>query len=539
MRTDPRTLAGTRLDLLIAGGGIHGLFAAYDAALRGLSVALVERDDFGSGLSFNHQRTIHGGLRDLGAGRLAKARRQILERRRWVHMAPRLVRPLPFVTGTAGAFARSRWALGLGLRAYDALGRSTSAGVPEALRLPRSRLRAAAWAHEAGADLPPRGLTGVACWHDYQTPFPDRLNWLVAMAATSAGARLVNYAEIAGALVESGRVVGAKVRDRVTGETMDVPAQATLLAVGSQLGPVGALFGIAGAPPLVRAMNLLLARPAPRVAVASRGPSGRMLTLVPWLGRALVGTSQSAEAIDANEHVPPASAVAELLADVNATFPRLAVSRDDVALVQHGLVPAERRHGRLELKGEPEIVSFAPRGTPGLATLVGVKFTTARLAAERAIDLVCAERGDAARRSVTGLTQLPHAGLDDVAGTARAVVDAAGAALDAESLAALTEVYGTEAPAVLAFSAERGLLERLVPESPVLAGEIAYAAEHAAAVRLADVVQRRTVLGAAGHPGEHALVRAAEIMGTVRRWTPQERQEEIREAARRYVLPQV
>src|SRR5579862_5662303 len=90
-------LGRQRFDLLVVGGGIHGLFAAYDASLRGLSVALVERSDFASGLSFNHQRTLHGGLRSLQAGNLARSREQIRERRAWAVMAPHLVRSLPFI----------------------------------------------------------------------------------------------------------------------------------------------------------------------------------------------------------------------------------------------------------------------------------------------------------------------------------------------------------------------------------------------------------------------------------------------------------
>src|SRR5690606_27544822 len=89
-----------RFDLLVVGGGIHGLFAALEAAARGWSVGLVERDDFGSGLSFNHQRTVHGGLRTLQSGRIGKALRQIGARREWAVMAPHLVRPLPFLLPT-------------------------------------------------------------------------------------------------------------------------------------------------------------------------------------------------------------------------------------------------------------------------------------------------------------------------------------------------------------------------------------------------------------------------------------------------------
>jgi glycerol-3-phosphate dehydrogenase len=118
----PRTrtdLSVARYDLLVVGGGIHGLFAAYDAATRGLSVALVDQDDFGSGLSFNHQRTIHGGLRALEHAQLGKARQQIHERRTWARIAPHMVRPLPFLVGTYRFTKRSRWLVrGLCLRRH-------------------------------------------------------------------------------------------------------------------------------------------------------------------------------------------------------------------------------------------------------------------------------------------------------------------------------------------------------------------------------------------------------------------------------------
>ncbi|HXH05230.1 MAG TPA: FAD-dependent oxidoreductase, partial [Vicinamibacterales bacterium] len=86
---DLRPLADRQFDLLVVGGGIHGLMAAYDAARRGLTVALVERGDFGSGASFNHQRTAHGGLRSLGAGDVRRARESIRERRALARIAPR------------------------------------------------------------------------------------------------------------------------------------------------------------------------------------------------------------------------------------------------------------------------------------------------------------------------------------------------------------------------------------------------------------------------------------------------------------------
>ena len=96
MQRDPDALTGRTFDVLVVGGGIYGLTIAYDAAQRGLSVALIERADFGSGASFNHLRTIHGGLRYLQTLDVARARESVIERRVIATIAPHAVRPLPF-----------------------------------------------------------------------------------------------------------------------------------------------------------------------------------------------------------------------------------------------------------------------------------------------------------------------------------------------------------------------------------------------------------------------------------------------------------
>src|SRR4051812_21059514 len=110
-RRDFDALGSTTFDVLVIGGGIHGLASAYAAARRGLPVALIDESDFGAATSFNHQHTAHGGLRSLQSGRLGYARESILERRALARIAPRLLRPLPFLVGTYRSIVRNRLAL--------------------------------------------------------------------------------------------------------------------------------------------------------------------------------------------------------------------------------------------------------------------------------------------------------------------------------------------------------------------------------------------------------------------------------------------
>ncbi|HVW05872.1 MAG TPA: FAD-dependent oxidoreductase [Vicinamibacterales bacterium] len=528
MTRDLGRLGRTRYDVLVVGGGIHGLFAAYDAASRGLSVALVERDDFGAGLSFNHQRTIHGGLRALEGGHVAKAVQQIRERRTWARIAPHYVRPLPFLIGTYRGTKRSRALIGVGFAIYDLLGRRRNAGVASALRLPASHVVSRDRVEASFPGIARDGLTGGAIWYDYQARHPDRINGIVARAAIAAGADLASYVEAVEPLRANGRVTGARVRVWPTGESLEIEATATLLCAGGGLAALHASFGLSGAPPLVRASNLVLDRPAPAMALAAPGRSGRMLTCVPWNGIALVGTFQSETTIDPSDLKSSETTIDSMLFETAVAFPFLGATADHVRVVHQGLTPAIVRNGRVDLLPEPQIIRHRDAGAPGVTSLVGVKFTTARAAAAQAIDVLCEELGRANAQCRTADVLLPGAGSSDTpAGQSFS-------GLDAEASATLIDWYGTEAADVAAYCATHGLTRRLAEGGAVLAGEIGYAVEHGAAVRLADVVLRRTRLGGTGHPGAVALSAAADLMTSALGWSSAERASEIAHVETRY-----
>jgi glycerol-3-phosphate dehydrogenase len=537
VRRDLDALAAREFDLLVVGGGIHGLFAAYDAAARGLSTALVEAADFGSGLSFNHQRTLHGGLRALQGARFGKTRRQITERTTWARIAPHLIAPLPFLIGAYGWTTRSRWALRSGLRVYDWLGRHRNRGVTPELHVPAGRVQSRAATLRLFPGIRPQGLTGGATWYDYQTRHPDRLTWLVALAAERAGATLVNYARATAPMRTDRRVAGAVVEDALSGRTLEVRARAILVAAGSGLDAVLRAYGARGAPPLLRAMNLLVDRPSREIALAARGSSGRMLTAVPWAGATLVGTAQSATFVEPSESRPSASAIDDFLDDANTAFPALHATRQDIRLVHHGLTPATKHNGRVDLLPEHQIIDHRHDGVAGLVSLVGVKYTTARWAAQRAVDVVCRRVRRPISACKTSATVLPHGGITDVHGRLFETQRDLKVSLDDRVAEHIANWYGSEAPEMLRYAAGARLLQPLGEGSSVLAGEIAYAVERASAVRLADAVLRRTSLAAAAKPTRAALERSADIMGQMFGWTAEQRAAEIRDVETRFEVP--
>src|SRR5919108_3886873 len=176
MVRDLRRLAETQFDLVIVGAGIYGAIAAWDAVLRGLSVAIIDKDDFGSGTSFNNLKTLHGGLRSLQAMNLAQMRLFIRERRAFARIAPHLVAPLPFVVPTYRDPRRSAALMRVALLMNDVISSDRHDGLEDpALQLPPGRIVSAQECLHLNPIIDPTGVRGGAVWYDYQLHSTDRM----------------------------------------------------------------------------------------------------------------------------------------------------------------------------------------------------------------------------------------------------------------------------------------------------------------------------------------------------------------------------
>jgi glycerol-3-phosphate dehydrogenase len=528
-------LATVPFDLLVVGGGVHGLAAAYDAAARGLIVALIERDDFGSGASFNHQKTVHGGLRALAGLKLGQARASIRERRALARMAPHLLRPLPFLTGTYRSIGRGRLALGVGFKLDEWLGRHRNDGIEPELRLPPPRLVSRTATLKLFPGVRDAGLTGGAMWYDYQMVEADRLTIGLALAAAARGATLANYVEAVEPLRQSGRIAGIRVRDALSGALSEVQARVILNAAGGAAGTMMRAFGDDRPFPVIRAMNVLTRRAAGDLAYAAQAPNGRMLTQTPWRGRALVGTWQSPRLADSPEQAVPSDDLEAFIADINATFPALKLTLADVSLVHRGTVPARVGRAGPDLRATHGVIDHASRGGPGALTLVGVKYTTARLAAERAVDKVMKSLGRSTGRSTTADATLPGAGIADHEALAIETARAVGADLPPRVQAHLVATYAERCAAIVRLIAERSEWGApLASDTPVIRAEIVHAIRHESAVRLTDAVMRRTPLGAMGFPGDAAANEAAAVARSELGWDDARTRDELRRLREAY-----
>jgi glycerol-3-phosphate dehydrogenase len=468
MTRDPGRLTARTFDVLVVGGGIYGLTIAYDCAQRGLSVALIDRGDFGSGASFNHLRTIHGGLRYLQNFDIGRARESVRERRTLARIAPGALRPQPFVLPLSRSLTRGKIAMRAGFVLDRIVAFDRNQDVPAELQLPGGTVLSRAETQRRFPSLATPALTGAAMWHDYVSTESDRLTFSFAVAASAHGAELSNYVEAAAPLRDGARVTGVHAIDRSSGQAFDIGARVTVNAAGAG---VNSWPDVAGRPsvPLMKAMNLVTRREAGYVAVGGRCASGRNLFLVPWKNRALFGTWESNQLSGEHDTTVPRVTDAEVAAfidEINQAFPSMKLTLSDVTLVHRGLVPAATpASGNAELERHERIHD----ASDGLVTVAGTKYTTARAVAQRVTDLVFVRLGRAQVPCRTATTPLPYKA-------------------DAEILEAVRDEM---------------------------------------VVTLGDAVLRRTPLGALGFPGDAALASAAAVVAAELGWSPERTQQEI------------
>jgi glycerol-3-phosphate dehydrogenase len=543
VQRDLRRLADSRFDLLVVGAGFYGALAAWDATLRGLSVALVDKGDFGGATSFNNLKTLHGGLRSLQSLNLEQMRLFIRERRALARVAPHLVHPLAFIVPTYRHPARSAAAMRVALAVNDLVSRDRHAGLEDpALHLPRGSVVSREDCLRLNPVIDPTGVTGGAIWHDYQMHNTDRMTLAFALSAADKGAVTANYVAAEALLVGGGRVHGMRVRDAITEQSFEVQADAVLNATG----PWAATFLSALAPRsrapalrLSRAMNLVTRRVNVSQACGGRA-AGRFLFLAPWRHVTLVGTSH-----DVHDGGPDTLAVSRwdleaFLADVRHAFPHARLAAGDVRLVHRGLLPMVSGSDRhVQLLRESAVVDHARDGCNGLVSMFGVRYTTARATAERAVDMVFRLRGHTVPPPCrTAETPVAGGAIAHKEPFVRAVTGRDLAGVSRDMLRRLALTYGTQYDQVLqGLHDDAGLAAPLGAHCEVSGVEILHAVRREAAVHLTDALIRRTEAGSAGHPGADAIARAAAIMAQACGWDEWHTSKEIAEVEGFYRLP--
>ena len=541
MIRDLDLLTARTFDVLVVGGGIYGLTIGYDAAQRGLAVALIDADDFGSGVSFNHLRTIHGGVRYLQTLDVGRARESVRERSTLARIAPHAVQPLVFALPITRSVTKGKLVMRAGFLLDRLVAAGRNRGVPRTHRLPAGRVVSRGRAIQRFPGLKRQGLTGAAVWYDYETTEADRLTFTWAIAAAEHGAVLANHVEAIAPLTDgSRRVGGVRARDRQTGREIEISARVTVNATGAAIDRLLTPLGLTSGAPRVwlKAMNLVTRREAGEEALGGRTASGRMLLLMPWKNCALFGTWESERACSPDATTVTEAEVGAFIAELNQAFPSLDLKRPDVTLVHRGVVPATTDgNGRVSLQGHEHVRNHADEGVEGLVTVAGTKYTTARAVAERVTNTLFEKLQQAAVPCRTASTPLPGGTLRDIGLSIAEARREHDAGLPTDTIPHLIAAYGSRYRDILDVAdGHPEWRTRVAGGSPVIGAELVWAVRKEMALTLCDAVLRRTPLGALGYPGDAGAQRAAQIVGGELGWPAQRTSDEIDVLRRFYAV---
>lgn len=548
MKRNLNKLANTKYDLLIIGGGIIGACAAWDASLRGLSVALIDKGDFGAATSANSLKIIHGGLRYLKELDIHRMIVSIQERSNLMRIAPHLIHPMPNLIPTYGHFKSGKGIMSMALMINDVIGFKRNKDIDPKKVIPNGRVISKKDCLKLFPYFKEEGLTGGAIWYDYQMLNSERLTLSFLLSAAEKGAVLANYVEVIGFNKKSNKICGVKAIDSIDSKEIDIDASLILNAAGPWVKKIigsakGENLREKNSSGLALAINIVSRKHISETAIAIKSLTpkehdpicggNRVLFMTPWRGLTLIGTSYKNFHGNPDNYNITLEDIQNLLQECNKACPSLSLSFDDVLFYHRGLLPLKinrNLQGVSPLLSHYRIIDHAiDDGIPAIISIIGVKYTTARYVAQKAINLVFKRLGYNSPPCKTAYT--PIYGGENV----HFQNPSKNGSFSRKLVKRLASVYGSRFMDVLSYCQSDHNYEKSIYEgSSILRCEILHAVHAEMAVKLSDVVFRRTDLGTASCPSLKHLKVVAKILADELGWNEEKQAEEINEVLYAY-----
>jgi glycerol-3-phosphate dehydrogenase len=553
MQRDISVLSSHEFDVLIIGAGIYGATAAWDAATRGLSVALIDQGDFGGATSANSLKIVHGGLRYLQQMDIVRMRESIRERRILSYLAPHFVHPLPCIMPTYGHFIKGPEVMHIAMLLNDIIGFDRNRLDDPQKHIPTGKVLSRNNCIRLVPGVQSDRINGGAYWTDAQIYNTDRLVLAFVKSAVQSGAAAMNYVKAEKLIRHKGRIHGAAVKDLIHQKDFEIRSKVTLNMTGAWTDSLlNTLGSTSSRIRLSTAMNVIVKRSLlPECAAGVRGhfeyptKSGRsysgyrVLFMTPWRDFTVIGTYHRPYDGNPDDMKVTEKDIDLFLREIQSAYPGDPVKREDIALALKGFLPMNGlnpKTGDVMLTKQYRIYDHSEEDhLEGILSVVGVKYTTARDVSEKAIDRIITKLRNERIKNRTRNLRLTGGDIErfkEMLATAQVNTLEA---LTPRIMSHLVMNYGTEYRTLIkAVHADSSMAE-LIPGSPeVIKAEIVHAVCEEMAFTLADAVLRRTDLGSAGYPGKKAVSRVADIMAELLNWNPRKKNEEIHQLENHY-----
>lgn len=555
MKRDLKKLSNKTYDLLIIGGGIYGAAAAWEASLRGLSVALIEKDDFGGATSANSLKIIHGGLRYLQQLDFIRMRESIRERRLMMQLAPHLAHPLTCVMPTFGHFMKGREVLAVGMLVNDIISCDRNSLDDPEKKIPMGKVISKEKCLEMIPFLDPEAYNGGALWTDGQVYNTERLTLAFISSAVEMGADTANYVKGMELHLADGRIKGITAKDQLTGKEFSISSNMLLNTCGGWVEQFCEESKSLKQIPRVQlstALNLVIKKKLLKNNAAgvysnyetklpdgSRRKIRRVLFMTPWRDHTVIGTFHRPYQGSPGGMKVKEQEIKEALEEANTVFHNLTLTRKDVSMVLKGILPMDginQKTGEVILTKHYSVFDHEEKdGVRGMISVSGVKYTTARDVAQKSIKLVLKKLNKKSGSVNYNTLRLSGGNIDRFNDLLTAALDAYGSEYSEKVIKHLILNYGSEYKKICSLGAAETELGKLVKESDeVLQAEVLYAVREEMAQKLSDVILRRTDLGSAGNPGDRVLYDCADIMGYELQWDQSRKHKEVEQVKKYY-----
>jgi glycerol-3-phosphate dehydrogenase len=521
------TTAQNVYDLAVIGAGINGLGIAKDAAERGLSVVLVEQEDLCSGVSAWSGRLVHGGLRYLEHMDLALVRESLKERERLFKLAPHLVKPVELIMPFYKKNRRPAWMIWLGMIAYDMLSLDKSVSFHRILGKDKVKKRFSGMAGD--------GLGGAALFIDGQVEYAERLCVELGIAAAENGADIRIHERVVGFEYEANRVAGVQVLS-ASGEKSSIRAKAVVNAAGPWVDRVNDKLQRGSTKRLIGGTkgSHIIVDPFPGapndVVYYESQADGRLVLVIPWMGRYLIGTTDTKFDLDPDAARADQTEVEYLLREVNALIPESGLTHKDILFTYSGVRPLPYAPGVSEWKIPRShiVLDHTADSLPGLYSVVGGKLTTFRQLAQDAVDLVLKKELGQKRACINKKLMFP--GAQDTNWDALKAELLADGVIQPDTVERLVALYGSRARLIVDYArSDSALAERFDPLSAAIAAELLVATKHEFAQTLTDIYARRILLAFEPGHGLESVPRATQILAELLGWDSETTAHNIRD----------
>ncbi|MGD1905373.1 MAG: FAD-dependent oxidoreductase [Leptolyngbyaceae cyanobacterium] len=532
---DLQAIQNRNYDLIVIGGGINGAATARDAALRGLSVLLLEKNDFAGGTTSWSTRLVHGGLRYLEYFEFSLVRESLREREILLRTAPHLVKPIQMTIPIYGGGSRQYWEIQAGMLLYDTLSYDKSLPNHRMLPAPKFRQLFRAVDHVAAK--------GAAQYYDGQAEYAERLCLEIVLDAQSAGADVLNYTTVTDLERQGDRITALIAHHQKSEQTFTVTLPATAV-VANISGPwVDRVLGLGkhanstddfGGDRKIGGTkgSHIIVDPfpgAPDTALYVEAKSdGRPYFIVPWLGQYLIGTTDLPYSGDLDTFKADDAEVDYLLKETNQVLPTARLTREDVRFTYSGVRPLPYSEGKKagSITRAHILHDHTREGVSNLLSLIGGKLTTHRQVGEEITDWAFKKRGQTAPACPTRDRPLPGCIFPDD-DRVQQVFAQYGDRVAVQSLDYLNQVYGANALNVLSLVDEAPeLAQPIRPGRPEIKAQIVYAVRAEMAQTLLDITRRRTTLAMAGNYGFDILPALSEILQRYCDWSSEHCQQQ-------------